>query len=80
MPFWSSLNFEWTKPLKKSEKKALEKVLLKEGYDLNTIRHMDMYQRKKLWKMYKEKSIADKRNSSMSKKSIKDIFCFWRKK
>ena len=55
MPFYRMFpRLEWTKPLKKSEKKTLEKVLLKEGYDMKTIRHMDMHQRKKLWKMYKE--------------------------
>lgn len=46
----------WVKPLKKSEKHRLRKELLKEGYSTNDINHMDTYQKRKLWKMLKERT------------------------
>lgn len=54
MPFgWET--FLWVKPLKKSEKHRLRKELLREGYNANEIKHMDIYLKKKLWKMFKER-------------------------
>jgi ribulose bisphosphate carboxylase small subunit len=69
---------EWTKPLKRSEKIALEKYLLKEGYDIKVIKNMDTHRRKKLWKLYKEQNNIKVSEDSQIKKTLKELLCFWR--
>lgn len=71
-------NIEWVKPLKRSEKIALEKYLLKEGYDIKLIKNMDSHQRKKLWKMYKERNNITIVKNTKIKNTLKEFLCFWR--
>lgn len=71
-------NIEWIKPLKRSEKAALEKYLVKEGYDIKTIKNMNVYQQKKLWKTYKEHKSSMVNKNITVKKTLKEFLYFWR--
>ena len=71
-------NIEWIKPLKRSEKAALEKYLLKAGYDIEVIKNMDPYRRKKIWEAYKKRNNITVAKNTKIKKTLKELLCFWR--
>ena len=71
-------NIEWTKPLKRSEKAALEKYLLKAGYDIEVIKNMDPHRRKRIWKAYRERNNSAAVKNTKIKKTLKELLCFWR--